>query len=45
VHRARRALGMFATSAIRLAVPATLSGAAAAPAAIVDRIRTALSHH
>jgi para-aminobenzoate synthetase/4-amino-4-deoxychorismate lyase len=33
----------FATSSIRLAVPATLTGAAAAPAAPVDRIRTALS--
>jgi para-aminobenzoate synthetase / 4-amino-4-deoxychorismate lyase len=45
VHRARRTAVMFATSAIRLAVPATLSGVAAPPAAIVDRIRTALGHH
>jgi hypothetical protein len=33
----------FATSSIRLAVPATLGGDAAAPAAPVDRIRAALS--
>jgi para-aminobenzoate synthetase/4-amino-4-deoxychorismate lyase len=33
----------FATSSIRLAVPATLAGCAAPPAAPVDRIRDALS--
>jgi para-aminobenzoate synthetase / 4-amino-4-deoxychorismate lyase len=33
----------FATSSIRLAVPATLAGCAAAPAAPIDRIRAALS--
>jgi para-aminobenzoate synthetase / 4-amino-4-deoxychorismate lyase len=45
LHRARRAAVTFATSAIRLAVPVTLSGSAAPRRAIVDRIRTALSHH
>ena len=46
LHRARRAPITFATSAIRLAVPVTLSGqpAPAAPA-IVDRIRAALAPH
>jgi para-aminobenzoate synthetase / 4-amino-4-deoxychorismate lyase len=44
VHRARRTAVMFVTSAIRLAVPATLSGVAAPPTAIADRIRTALRH-
>lgn len=42
LHRALRAPLTFATSAIRLAVPATLSGAAAPPGAAVDRIRAAL---
>ena len=45
LHRARRAPLLFATSAIRLAVPATLTGEAAAPSAVVDRIRAALSPH
>ena len=45
LDRARRAPVSFMTSAIRLAVPATLSGGAAAPSAPVDRIRTALAAH
>ena len=47
LHRLRAAPLTFATSAIRLAVPATLGGSAgAAPAsAIVDRLRTALAAH
>ena len=45
LHRARAADLTFATSAIRLAVPATLTGAAAPSAAPVDRIRAALSRH
>ena len=48
LHRLRAAPVTFATSSIRLAVPATLSGSAAAPAApaaVVDRIRTALGAH
>lgn len=43
LHRARSAPVLFATSAIRLAVPATLTGAAARDTAPVDRIRAALS--
>jgi para-aminobenzoate synthetase/4-amino-4-deoxychorismate lyase len=39
----RTAAVTFATSSIRLAVPATLAGWVASPAAPVDRIRTALS--
>jgi para-aminobenzoate synthetase / 4-amino-4-deoxychorismate lyase len=42
LHRADAAPCAFATSAIRLAVPATLRGSAAAPAALVHRIRTVL---
>jgi para-aminobenzoate synthetase/4-amino-4-deoxychorismate lyase len=42
LHRARAAPCAFATSAIRLAVPATLHGSPAAPAALVHRLRTAL---
>jgi para-aminobenzoate synthetase / 4-amino-4-deoxychorismate lyase len=46
LHRARRAPVTFATSAIRLAVPVTLSGhAASAMPAVVDRLRTALAPH
>jgi para-aminobenzoate synthetase/4-amino-4-deoxychorismate lyase len=46
LHRARSAPCAFATSAIRLAVPATLSGGSApATSAPVDRIRTALAAH
>ncbi len=45
LDRARRAPVSFMTSAIRLAVPATLSGGAASPSAPVDRIRTALAAH
>ncbi len=45
LHRARAAPVTFVTSAIRLAVPATLQGSAAAPAALVDRIRAALKAH
>jgi len=45
LYRARAAPCAFATSAIRLAVPATLRGNAAAPAALVGRIRTALGAH
>ncbi len=45
LHRVRRAPVTFVTSAIRLAVPATMTGAPAAPAAPVDRIRVALSAH
>lgn len=45
LDRMRAAPVTFATSSIRLAVPASLSGAAAAPAAVVDRIRTALGAH
>lgn len=45
LHRARRAAVTFATSAIRLAVPATLTGSAAAPAGLVDRIRAAVGPH
>jgi para-aminobenzoate synthetase/4-amino-4-deoxychorismate lyase len=45
LHRAQAAPLTFATSAIRLAVPATLQGSAAAPAAPVDRIRAALGAH
>jgi para-aminobenzoate synthetase/4-amino-4-deoxychorismate lyase len=43
LERLRAAPVTFATSAIRLAVPATLGGSPAAPAPIVDRIRTALT--
>ena len=39
----RTASVTFATSSIRLAVPATLAGCSAPPAAPVDRIRAALS--
>jgi para-aminobenzoate synthetase / 4-amino-4-deoxychorismate lyase len=42
LDRARHAPLMFVTSAIRLAVPATLAGAAARPASAVQRIQTAL---
>lgn len=45
LDRARTAPVTFATSAIRLAVPATLSDGAATPASPVDRIRTALGAH
>jgi para-aminobenzoate synthetase/4-amino-4-deoxychorismate lyase len=45
LDRARQAPATFMTSAIRLAVPATLSGGGAGPAAVVDRIRTALGAH
>jgi para-aminobenzoate synthetase/4-amino-4-deoxychorismate lyase len=45
LDRVRRAPVSFMTSAIRLAVPATLSGGAAAPGAPVDRIRSALAAH
>jgi para-aminobenzoate synthetase/4-amino-4-deoxychorismate lyase len=45
LDRARRAPVIFMTSAIRLAVPASLVGHAAAPGAPVDRIRTALAAH
>lgn len=45
LDRVRAAPVTFATSSIRLAVPASLSGAAATPAAAVDRIRTALGTH
>jgi para-aminobenzoate synthetase / 4-amino-4-deoxychorismate lyase len=45
LDHARRAPVAFMTSAIRLAVPATLSGGAASPSAHVDRIRTALAAH
>lgn len=45
LHRAQAAPCAFATSAIRLAVPATLRGSAAAPTALVGRIRTALGAH
>ena len=46
LERARSAPVTFATSAIRLAVPATLSGESApATFAPVDRIRTALAAH
>ena len=45
LHRARAAAVTFATSAIRLAVPAGLGGGAAPPAAVVDRIRLALAGH
>jgi para-aminobenzoate synthetase/4-amino-4-deoxychorismate lyase len=41
--RARAAEVTFATSAIRLAVPAALSGSSAPPPAPVNRIRAALS--
>jgi para-aminobenzoate synthetase / 4-amino-4-deoxychorismate lyase len=43
LERARAAPVTFATSAIRLAVAATLTAAPASPTAPVDRIRTALS--
>jgi para-aminobenzoate synthetase/4-amino-4-deoxychorismate lyase len=43
--RAHRAPVTFMTSAIRLAVVATLSGLPASPSAPVDRIRTALAAH
>jgi para-aminobenzoate synthetase / 4-amino-4-deoxychorismate lyase len=43
LHRVRTASCAFATSAIRLAVPATLNGSAAPPAAPVDRIRAVLA--
>jgi para-aminobenzoate synthetase / 4-amino-4-deoxychorismate lyase len=43
LRRLRAAPVAFATSAIRLAVPATLSGSPAAPGPIVNRIRTALT--
>jgi para-aminobenzoate synthetase/4-amino-4-deoxychorismate lyase len=46
LQRVRRAPVIFATSAIRLAVPATLTGQAAAPTtAEADGIRTALNAH
>jgi para-aminobenzoate synthetase/4-amino-4-deoxychorismate lyase len=45
LKRVRRAPVTFMTSAIRLAVPATLSDRAASPSAPVDRIRTALAAH
>jgi para-aminobenzoate synthetase/4-amino-4-deoxychorismate lyase len=46
LHRARSAPCAFATSAIRLAVPATVSGAGApAASAPVDRIRAVLAAH
>jgi para-aminobenzoate synthetase/4-amino-4-deoxychorismate lyase len=45
LHDAQTAPVTFATSAIRLAVPATLHGTAAAPTARVDHIRTALAAH
>jgi para-aminobenzoate synthetase/4-amino-4-deoxychorismate lyase len=45
LHRAEAASCAFATSAIRLAVPATLRGSAAAPAALVHRLRAALGAH
>ena len=45
LHRMRAAPVTFATSSIRLAVPASLSGGAAPPAAVVDRIRAALGAH
>jgi para-aminobenzoate synthetase / 4-amino-4-deoxychorismate lyase len=43
LHAMRAAPCAFATSAIRLAVPASLAGSPAPPAAPVDRIRNALS--
>jgi para-aminobenzoate synthetase / 4-amino-4-deoxychorismate lyase len=43
LHRAQTVPVTFVTSAIRLAVPATLTGTAAAPAAPVGRIRAALA--
>lgn len=43
LHRIRAARVVFATSAIRLAVPATLAAGPARGAALVDRIRSALS--
>lgn len=43
LHRVRAARVVFATSAIRLAVPATLAGGPARTAGIVNRIRAALS--
>ena len=45
LHRARRAPLTFATSAIRLAVPATLTAGAAPPAGLIDRIRAAVGPH
>ena len=45
LHGVRSAEVTFTTSAIRLAVPAGLSGEAAPPPAVVDRIRTALAAH
>jgi para-aminobenzoate synthetase/4-amino-4-deoxychorismate lyase len=45
LDRMRAASVTFVTSSIRLAVPATLSGGGAAPAAVVDRVRTALGAH
>jgi len=45
LHRAQRAPVTLATSAIRLAVPVTLAPNAAPPAAIVERIRTAVGPH
>jgi para-aminobenzoate synthetase/4-amino-4-deoxychorismate lyase len=43
LQRAHRAPVTFMTSAIRLAVPAALSGRTASPSAVVDRIGTALA--
>jgi para-aminobenzoate synthetase/4-amino-4-deoxychorismate lyase len=45
LHRMRAAPVTFATSAIRLAVAASVSGSPAPPAAVVDRIRAALGAH
>jgi para-aminobenzoate synthetase/4-amino-4-deoxychorismate lyase len=45
LHRLRAAPVTFATSSIRLAVPASLSGGAAPPAAAVDRLRVVLGAH
>lgn len=46
LHRFQTAPVTLATSAIRLAVPATLGGGAAAPdSAVVQRLRTALGPH
>lgn len=45
LHRMQTAPVTLATSAIRLAVAATVSGRAASPAAGIDRIRTALAAH
>lgn len=45
LYRLQTAPVTFATSAIRLAVAATLHGSPAAPSTVVDRIRAALAHH